>query len=130
MPVWPMLRVEFGLDRDRLDGRDLRARFQLTVAGDGKPLETLMDVTVNSRDQELWKRRRIDLQRYELQRLTMCLLVAVEGTEETGEQAAAWAIPSVHSRRERLTQVNRKRRITDQERRVREQNLEALGYVE
>jgi hypothetical protein len=60
----------------------------------------------------------------------MCLTTTVEGAPEEPEQAAVWANPSIQSRRERLAQVDRRRRITEQERRVREQNLEALGYVE
>jgi hypothetical protein len=130
MPVGPSLRVEFGFDKNRLEGRDLRARFQLTVTTDGQPPETLMDANVNTGDPELWLRRSINLKQYELQRLTMCLSTSVEGAIGDGEQPAAWAIPSIQSRRERLVYVDRRRRITDQERRVREQNLEALGYVE
>jgi len=130
MPVGPSLRVQFGLDKDRLDDRDLHARFQLTVAIDGQPPETLIDVNVNSDDPKLWLQRSINLEKYELRRLTMCLSTSLEGAAEDGEQAATWASPSIQSRRERLAQVNRRRRITDQERRVREQNLAALGYVE
>jgi hypothetical protein len=130
MPVGPTLRVEFGLDRDRLEGRDLGARFQLTVAAEGGAPEVLVDVKVSSDDKELWHRRSIRLAKYELQRLTMCLTTTVEGAPEEAEQAAVWANPSIQSRRERLAQVDRRRRITDQERRLREQNLEALGYVE
>jgi hypothetical protein len=89
-----------------------------------------VDVKVSASDGDLWRRRTINLERYELQRLTMCLATSIEGATGNGEQAAAWANPSIQSRRERLAQVNRRRRITDQERRVREQNLEALGYVE
>jgi len=130
MPVGPSLRVEFGLDNDRLDGRELSARFQLSVATEGQPAEILMDVTVNSGGKKLWRRRSINLKRYELQRLTMCLSTSVEGATGDGDQPAAWANPSVQSSRERFARVNRRRHITDQERRVREQNLEALGYVE
>jgi hypothetical protein len=130
IPVGPLLRAEFGLDADRLDGRDLRARFQLTVAVAGRPPETLMDVTVESGDGELWRRRAINLERYELQRLTMCLAASVDGANGEGEQAAAWGNPPILSRREQLARVSRQQRITDQERRVREQNLKALGYVE
>ncbi len=130
MPVGPSLHVEFGFDANRLEGRDLRARFQLTVTPDGQPPETLMDATVHSGDRKLWHRRSIDLKRYELQRLTMCLSAAVEGAGVDGEPAVAWANPLIQSRRERMAQVHRRRHITEQERRVREQNLEALGYVE
>ena len=89
-----------------------------------------MDVSVDAGDQKLWHRRSINLEQYELQRLTMCLSTSVEGAMGDAQQAAAWANPSIHSRRERLAQVDRRRRITDQERRVRKQNLAALGYVE
>ncbi len=130
MPVGPSLRVEFGLDRGRLEDRDLRARFQLMVATDDQPSETLVDMSVRANDEELWHRRSINLKQYELRRLTFCLSTSVEGSMEDGEKAVAWANPSIQSRRERLAQENRRRRITDQESRVREQNLEALGYVE
>ncbi|MBD3854237.1 MAG: hypothetical protein IFJ96_05595 [Acidobacteria bacterium] len=85
---------------------------------------------MSSDDEELWHRRSISLAPYELQRLTMCLSASVEEPSGDAEKAVAWANPSIQSRRERLAQVDRRRRITDQERRVREQNLEALGYVE
>jgi hypothetical protein len=130
MPVGPNLGVEFGLDRNRLDGGDLGVRFQLTVAAEGRKPEVLLDVRVSSDDEELWHRRSISLAPYELQRLTMCLSASVEEASGDAEKAAVWANPSIQSRRERLAQVNRRRRITDQERRVREQNLKALGYVE
>ena len=130
MPVGPSLRIEFGLDKNRLGRRDLSARFQLTVAPEGSPIEKLIDVTVSAGDQKLWRRREINLEQYELQRLTMCLSTALEGATGDGEQAAAWANPTILSRRERQAHVDRRRHITDQERRVREQNLEALGYVE
>jgi hypothetical protein len=108
----------------------LRARFLLTVAIDGQQPETLMETTVRSGDRKIWHRRSINLRRFELQRLTMCLSAAVEGAGTDGEPAAAWANPLIQSPRERVAQEHRCRRITDQERRVREQNLEALGYVE
>jgi hypothetical protein len=130
MPVGPTLRVEFGFDKNRLEDRDLRARFQITVTTDGQPPETLMDVSVHTGDPELWHRRSIDLKQYELQRLTMCLSAVVDGSMGGGEQPAAWASPLIQSRRERLAKVDRRRHITEQERRLREQNLEALGYVE
>jgi hypothetical protein len=130
MPVGPSLHIEFGLDKVRLDGRDIRARFQITVAADGQPPETLMNVTVQSGDPKLWRRRSINLKKYQLQRLTLCLTASVEGAAGDGEEAAAWANPSILSRREQLAQGDRRRRVTDQERKVREQNLEALGYVE
>jgi hypothetical protein len=130
MPVAPSLRVEFGFDENRIEGRELLARFQLTVAIEGQPPETLMDVSVDTGDPKLWLRRSINLRRYELQRLTMCLSTSVEGDMGEGEQPAAWAIPLIQSRRYRIASVDRRQRITDQERLVREQNLEALGYVE
>ena len=89
-----------------------------------------MDVSVDASDEKIWRRRSINLEQFEMQRLTMCLSTSVEGAMGDAEQAAAWVNPSIHSRRERLAQGDRRRRITDQERRVREQNLEALGYVE
>jgi len=130
MPVGPLLRLEFGLDKIRLEDRDLEARFQVTVATDGQPPETLMETTVHSGDAKLWLRRSINLRDYQLQRLTMCLSASVDGATGDGERAAAWANPSILSRREQLAQGNRRRRVTEQERRVREQNLKALGYVE
>jgi hypothetical protein len=130
MPVGPVLHLEFGLDEGRLEDRDLEARFQVTVTTDGQPPETLMEATVHSGDPELWRRRSINLKDYQLRRLTLCVAASVDGGVEDGEQAAAWASPSILSRREQLAQGNRRRRVTDQERRVREQNLKALGYVE
>jgi hypothetical protein len=89
-----------------------------------------MEATVHSGDPKLWRRQSINLKVYQLQRLTMCLSASVEGATGDGEQAAAWANPWLKSRREQLAQGNRRQRLTDQERRVREQNLKALGYVE
>jgi len=109
MPVGPSLRIEFGLDRDRLEGREGSARFQLSVATEGQPPETLMDVTVDAGDRKLWRRHTINLEQYELQPVTMCLSTSLEGTLEDGQLAAAWANPSIQSRRERLAQVDRRR---------------------
>jgi len=74
-----------------------------------------MDVTVDAGDRKLWRRHTINLEQYELQPVTMCLSTSLEGTLEDGQLAAAWANPSIQSRRERLAQVDRRRRITDQD---------------
>jgi hypothetical protein len=61
---------------------------------------------------------------------TMCIETDVKGEVANPEEVVLWANPQILSRKDRERRAARSERITDQERRLREQQLKALGYVD
>ena len=128
IPPQASMRVNFGIDGGRLKSRRLRARFTMTIAGDGGSA-TVVDETLDSGSGDLWMRRLVPLGAYAYEHVEMCIATEIEDGAEDLLELAVWANPFVKSKSlspPRLRPVNR---ITDQERRLREQQLKALGYV-
>ena len=126
IPPQGSVTANFGIDGERLRDRSVGARFTMTIAGDGAP-EVIVDETIDSDSGELWMRRRVPLGAYAYEHVQMCIATDVEGGDLL--ELAVWANPIVTSKSlspPRLRPVNQ---ITEQERRVREQQLKALGYV-
>ncbi len=118
----------FGIDGERLRDRHVRARFTMTIAGDGEP-ELIVDETLDSGAEELWMRQRISLGAYAYEHVEMCIATEIEREEGGLFELALWANPVIKSKSlspPRLRPVNK---ITEQERRLREQQLKVLGYV-
>jgi hypothetical protein len=123
--VW----VEFGIDEERLRGRRLNARFQLTIAEKDQPPEVLLDRSLNSDSESLWRGRDIPLGRFGFKRVTMCVSTEAEGDVEDPFRVVAWGNPLIHSKVQHPEEERKDERITEQERKLREQQLRALGYV-
>jgi hypothetical protein len=130
IPRGAKLRTEFGIDRERLAGRSVVARFRVTVDDHDRPTNTVVDEVVDESSESLWRRRTVALGRYSMQHVTMCIGTEVAGGIENSEGVVLWANPQILSRKDRQRRIARSGRISDQERRLREQQLKALGYVD
>ncbi|MCW8984757.1 MAG: aryl-sulfate sulfotransferase, partial [Thermoanaerobaculales bacterium] len=130
VPLGATLRAEFGIDRERLEGRAVDARFRLTIADHEGPPKTLVDVALDEGSDRLWKRETVSIARYALREVTLCIESAVEGDFTNPEDIVLWANPQILSAADRERRDARSRRISDQERRLREQQLRTLGYVD
>jgi hypothetical protein len=101
MPPGPTMWVEFGIDEERLRERWVEARFLLTVRLSG----------------------------YGYKRVTMCVATEAEGEMEKPLSVVAWGNPLVSSSIQHPYE-KRAEILTEQERKLREQQLQALGYVQ
>jgi hypothetical protein len=130
VPVGATLRTEFGLDGERLDGRAVEARFRLTIDDHERPPKTLVDAVLGEASDPLWKRRTVSIARYALRQVTMCVDTEVEGDYTNPEGIALWARPQILSAADRERRTARSQQISEQEQRLREQQLRTLGYVD
>jgi hypothetical protein len=129
MPPGPTMWVEFGIDEERLRERWVEARFLLTV-DDGKgPPRTLLDRTLNPESESPWRGENIRLSGYGYKRVTMCVATEAEGEMEKPLSVVAWGNPLVSSSIQHPYE-KRAEILTEQERKLREQQLQALGYVQ
>ena len=129
IPPGAAIRVEFGIDEELLQGRWIEARFRLTVdAGNGSP-ETILDQTLNSESESPWRRTTVRLKQFAYKRVTMCVVTEAKSEMEDPLGMVEWANPVVFSRIQRPFQ-EKPERLTKQERELRKQQLNALGYVQ
>ena len=129
IPPGASMWIEFGIDEERLEGRWVEARFRLTVdTGNGVP-ETLLDRTLNPESVSPWRGRDLRLGRFANKLVTMCVATEAQGEMEDPLEMVAWANPRIYSRVQRPFEENPER-LNKQERRLRKQQLEALGYVQ
>lgn len=63
------------------------------------------------------------------QTVEMCIATDAEGESADSGELVVWGAPVISSSTQRPTLKARKERITDRERKLREQQLKALGYV-
>ena len=120
--------IEYGLDSKRLRGREMSARFRITIETDDRS-ETLLDDTVTSASDSLWTGRTLRLGRYTFRRVSMCLSVETDGEVKNAAKVVAWSAPFVFSKKQRPDLQRPDLEITEQEERLRQQQLEALGYI-
>jgi hypothetical protein len=128
IPPDATLKVDFGIDEARLRNKFVTARFRLTMASEGSP-ETLLDVTMDSASEKLWRRHTFSLDELAYQSVEMCIATDAEGESAASLELVVWGAPVISSSTQRPILKARKERITVRERRLREQQLKALGYV-
>ncbi len=128
IPSRASVSVNFGIDGGRLRGRSVRARFTMTIAGDDEP-QLIVDETIYSGAKDLWVQRRVPLSDRAYEHVEMCIATEVVGEGWNLLELAVWANPAVRSKSQRPARLPARGRITEQERRLREQHLKALGYV-
>ncbi len=129
IPPKPRMWTEFGIDEEALQGRWIEARFRITVDDGERPPETILDVTLNTESESPWRGRNIRLGRYTYKRITLCVSTEAEGEMEDPLSVVAWGNPLIRSLTQHPEVERSEERITEQERRLREQQLKALGYV-
>ncbi len=122
------LNVQFGLDESQLSGRAGAARFRLTIASKGPP-EILLDEKVDSASDSYWLKREFSLGELAYENIEMCIATEGEGDLVDLGTIAVWNQPIISSATQRPTLKPRAERITEEERKLRDQQLEALGYV-
>jgi hypothetical protein len=129
IPPKAWLSVEYGLDEEMLRWGELSARFRLVLKSNGSSL-TMVDDTVKSSAEELWRRRLVHLGRMSFERVEMCLSVVTEGGLLGQGRAVVWGIPRIRSKAQHPTADRPSRRVIAEEEKVRRQQLEALGYAD
>jgi hypothetical protein len=130
IPSDATVRAGFGIDEERLAGRAVEARFTLTIDDHQGRAQTLLDVTIDGSSRELWQTHRVSIDAYSLTRVELCVATSAAGDMVDPMDVVAWANPVVESAAERKRRRGERRRVSEQEKRLREQNLKALGYVE
>ena len=128
IPPDATLKTDFGLDEKHLPRGAVSVRFRLTISSGGPPV-TLLDVMLDSASDTLWQRMTFPLDELAYQSVEM--FIATEGKGEFAEigEFAVWGLPVISSSTQRPTLKDREERITEDERKLRDQQLEALGYV-
>jgi uncharacterized protein YndB with AHSA1/START domain len=123
------MRVGYGFSRNSRHSNSADGRFQLTIRGGGVR-EKVVDVTLTSRDDAWIDVRSIPLDRFADRRVTMCLSAAF--VDPNGDDAGklVWGNPVINPRSRRLAESRPAEPVTEQERRLQEQQLQALGYVD
>lgn len=130
IPPGATMWVEFGIDEERLQDRWIEARFELTVQRRGEAPESVLAVELNSDSESPWRGRRVRIARFGYQRVQMCLSTEVSGEMEDPESIVAWANPLIQSPVHHPFSERKEEKINEQERKLREQQLKALGYVD
>ena len=130
IPVGAALKTDFGIDGERLAGESVRARFRLTIDDHERPMETLIDVTLEESSDPLFYRKTQSISRFALREVTLCIDTDVEGGAAETDGVVYWANPQIQSKAERVRRTDKAKRLTKQEKKLREQQLKALGYVD
>ena len=65
-----------------------------------------------------------------MREVRMCIGTEVQSDIENPSDFVLWANPQIMSQVDRQRRAMRSRRITEQERKLQEQQLKALGYVD
>lgn len=130
--------LSYGLDRSRLGRLDLSATFRFTVRTItnedplGGETTVLYEDVIASDSEKLWRKRWIPLGPPPYRRIEMCVDVDVDGDVDADRALRIVAVENIRidSRdRPRLPKEFRSWEPTEQERRIQEQQLMALGYV-
>jgi hypothetical protein len=129
IPPGAALRAEFGIDRQRLAGHPYQARFRLSIDDHVVPPVILIDETLDDSADPPSGSRHVSLAAYALREVDLCLETVVDGDFEDAAAIAYWVNPQIRSKEERSRQAERSRTLSEQERRLREQQLQAFGYV-
>jgi hypothetical protein len=129
IPPKATMWTEFGIDEEALQGRWIEARFRITVDDAERPTETILDVSLNTDSRKPWRGRHVRLGRFSYKRVTMCVSTEAKGEMEDPLNAVAWGNPLIRSLTQHPEIEPSEERITEQERKLREQQLRALGYV-
>ncbi len=122
------MRVGYGISRNDRQSGSLEGRFRLTIRGGGVR-EKLVDATVAGRDAWIGMRG-IPLDQFADRQVTMCLTATVVGGDGEDKGELVWGNPIIEPRSREIAESRPARPVTEQERRLQEQQLKALGYVD
>jgi outer membrane protein assembly factor BamB len=128
IPPDATLLANFGVDESASEDGWNTIRFMMTI--DDGETKTLVDDTVSSDAAKLWRRRRVNLDRYDSKRVRLCISTEIDGGGHDSRALAVWANPIIESTTQRPPRTRIARRVTKRERKLQKQQLEALGYVD
>jgi outer membrane protein assembly factor BamB len=129
IPPGASLRAEFGIDGERLAGRPIEASFRLSIDDHLEPPVVLVDEILDETADPLWRSSTSSLAAYGLRQVTLCLETHVDGEDEVMADVAYWVNPKIRSKEQRIRRIEPIRTLSEQERKLREQQLRAFGYV-
>jgi hypothetical protein len=129
VPPSAKMWIEFGIDEERLQERKIKARFRLTVQSNGEPPETILDRHLHTESNSPWRGRWFPLGKYAYERVRMCVSTEVKGEMDNPEEMVAWGNPLIKSAVHHPFKERKEERVSERERKLREQQLKALGYV-
>jgi hypothetical protein len=135
VPPIAVLRLGFGVPRDEAEetgGADGTLRFVATLTKDGTEVGRL-DRELSLRSDRLWRTVTIPLRDHALEPLELCLDIQRTGALAASAKHAlgVWENPSIVPRQiSRQPPIARRDSVSAVERRHREEQLKALGYVE
>jgi hypothetical protein len=132
LPVEPVVQLAYGFDDARIDGDAVVAGFRLTVRpNDGGEMRVVVDETLDSDGEEIFRDRYIAVPGLGLERVELCVDARVEGGGEGLHPSVFMTNPRFYSRkRSVMTREWKERQATLQEEAFRERQLRAIGYVQ
>lgn len=128
IPPQAFVKVYFGIDGEKLEGRHVHARFTMTITSDDRP-SMIVDKNLDSSAGRLWIRKNFPLTDYAYQYVEMCIATEIDGSTEDWAELAFWANPVIDSKSQHPPRLAARKRISEQERKLRNQQLKALGYI-
>ena len=130
VPPGAILRFQYGIDRDPEDTEWLEGRFRLWIRGGGTDRK-LVDSNLSG-DRDVWYRPRqtVNLREFAYRRMNLCISAQViEGDPDDRDQLV-WGNPFIESTSQVPRGPRASRKMTAQEKKLQEQQLRALGYVD
>ena len=129
VPPGATMWVEFGIDEKRLGDRWVEGRFLMTIRDHGSAPEVLLDRRLTPESESPWRGRSLPLGRYAYRTVELCVATEAKGDFADPLTAVAWGNPLILSPVQHPVVEITQEVLTEQERKLREQQLKALGYV-
>jgi hypothetical protein len=137
LPDRPVLSIGYGLDRDRIEAagwsspRSVRFTARLRFAGPEAEVVTLIDDTISTDDDTLWIERTIPLYEFGYRDVDFCLEARDETTGDTAwtDGPPFWDWPVIRSEAIPREPQDTLDALTQREKKIRRQQMKALGYV-
>ena len=134
MPAQPALALGYGIDVKVPGGSAVVAGFRVTIVPpDGGARRVLVDETVRGDGEEPWRQRWIPLPGLDFARVRLCLELDVTGSNgaDPARPAAVIENPRVWAGdRPTLPRRWTEEQLGEQEQRLREEQLRAIGYIQ
>ncbi|MEP7012400.1 MAG: arylsulfotransferase family protein [Acidobacteriota bacterium] len=132
LPFGARAEIGFGVDAAQWNGTESPPVFAMHLTPAGSPKRTVLLRETIGADGESWRRRTVPLGAYALRSVRLC--VEIEGASGDGVRWAWWEQPSIRSagdvgRAEDEEDEALGGDLTPEERKVQEQHLKSLGYV-
>ncbi|HEV7668693.1 MAG TPA: arylsulfotransferase family protein [Thermoanaerobaculia bacterium] len=132
LPFGARAEVGFGVDAGQWNGTVDSPVFTMHLTSAGSAKKTVLLRETVGAGGESWRRRTIPLGAFALRSIRLC--VEIEGASEGGVRWAYWEQPSIHSARDKSrTDEDEDEAVggdlSAEERKVQEEHLKSLGYV-